>query len=262
MALLRVATFNLLHGIGLSHGQVRPDELRAAAKELDADVVGLQEVDHGQERSGRVDQTGLVAEALGAAHHRFVPAVHGTPGEDWQPSHAHDGREVDGPTYGIGLVSRLPVRQWDVQRYRAAPFGLPLMIPAQPRPRFIRVSDEPRAAVAAVVDGPDGPLTVITTHLSFVPGFNVVQLRRLVQWAGTLPGPRLLLGDFNLPGPLPGLLSGWTPLVRTPTYPSPAPRVQLDHVLAQGLDAAAVTRAEAVRLPVSDHCALVVELEL
>ena len=51
--------------------------------EIDADVIGLQEVDRFQPRSGGVDQTAVVADALGAEHWRFVPALHGTPGEDW-----------------------------------------------------------------------------------------------------------------------------------------------------------------------------------
>ena len=265
---LRVATFNLLHGMALRDGAVDRDGLRAAAGSLDADVVGLQEVDRHQSRSGGLDQTSEVAQALGAAHWIFVPAVVGTPGQrrDWVP--ADDSSvvgsdrptsSVTGPTYGVGLVSRWPVREWDVLRFAPSPLSLPLLIPG-PRPRFMRVPDEPRVAIAAVVDGPAGPLTVVTAHLSFVPGTNVRQLRRLAAWSATFPGPRLLIGDFNLPGPIPPRVTGWEQLARTPTYPSYRPRIQFDHVLGSGIGLAAVTRVRATGLGVSDHCALVVDL--
>lgn len=256
---MRVATFNLLHGRSLAHGGVDVADLRAAAAELDADVVGLQEVDRHQERSGVVDQTAEVAGALGAQHWRFVPAIDGTPGAGWSAS-AGDGVVADGPAYGVGLVSRLPVTRWEVRRFGPAPIGLPLMVPG--RKRLTRVDDEPRVAVAAVVEGPHGPVTVVTAHLSFVPGWNIAQLRALTRWAQHLPGPRLLVGDLNLPGAVPRLTTRWTQLARVPTYPSWKPRVQFDHVLADGVAESQVHDVQALRLPVSDHTALVVDLRL
>ncbi len=75
---------------------------------------------------------------------------------------------------------------------------------------------------------------MVTTHLSFVPGYNVRQLRALVRWVARMPGPVFLLGDLNLPGALPRLVTGWRQLARQPTYPAYGPRVQFDHVLAHG----------------------------
>lgn len=259
---MRVATFNLLHGRSLTHGGVDVEDLRAAARELDADVIGLQEVDRHQERSGVVDQTAEVAAALGAEHWRFVPAVSGTPGTlaSWSLPPDDDGTAITGPMYGVGLVSRLPVRSWSVRRFGPAPVSMPLMVPGSRG--LTRVPDEPRAAVAAVLDGPAGPMTALTAHLSFVPGWNVAQLRALRTWAGSFPAPRLLLGDFNLPGAVPRLVTRWTQLARVATYPSWRPRVQFDHVLADGISEAAVHDVRAPRLPVSDHTALVVDLRL
>jgi endonuclease/exonuclease/phosphatase family metal-dependent hydrolase len=270
---LRVATFNLLHGLSLVDGQVSADGVREAANELDADILGLQEVDRQQDRSGRVDQTALVAAALGAAHWRFVPSLHGTPGvAGWAAATGEDGRFPHGPSYGIGLVSRWPVRTWRVLRFPPAPFALPLLAPGGRR--LVRVQDEPRLAVAAVLDRPlDGPLdghraaagqplTVITAHLSFVPGWNVRQLHRIAHWARALPRPRLLLGDLNLPGRIPPVVSRWTQLARVPTYPVYRPKIQFDHVLGDGIDRTAVLHASAIPLRVSDHRALVVDLDL
>lgn len=260
---MRVATFNILHGQDVGSGRVVEADLRAAARELDADVVGLQEVDRSQPRSAGVDQSAVVAEALGAAHWRFVPALHGTPGSTWtvpDTDNGSDGATVDGPAYGVALVSRLPVRAWHVRRFGPAPVGMPLMVPGSKG--LTRVDDEPRVAVAAQVETASGPLTVVTAHLSFVPGWNVAQLRVLARWARTLPGPRLMLGDLNLPGPLPGLTTRWSRAARVPTYPSWRPRVQLDHILLDGLPVTAVTDVRAVRTAVSDHCALVADLAL
>jgi endonuclease/exonuclease/phosphatase family metal-dependent hydrolase len=256
---VRVATFNVLHGRSVATGEVRRLELVEAAAGLDADVVGLQEVDRAQERSGGVDQTAAVAHALGAEHWRFVPALHGTPGAAWTPSDLEDGTHVDGPAYGVGLVSRLPVRSWHVRRFGPAPIGLPLLVPGSRG--LTHVDDEPRVAVAAVLDTGNGPVTVVTTHLSFVPGWNVAQLRVLSRWARTLPAPRLLMGDLNLPGPLPRLTTGWAQPARVATYPSWRPRVQFDHVLVDGLPAAAVRGFRSMCLSVSDHCALAVDLD-
>jgi endonuclease/exonuclease/phosphatase family metal-dependent hydrolase len=257
---VRVATYNVLHGRSVAHGQVRQAELVEAAIALDADVVGLQEVDLAQERSGGIDQTAAVAHALGAEHWRFVPALHGTPGGEWTPSSAEHGDEVDGPAYGVALVSRLKVRSWHVRRFGPAPIGMPLLVPGTKG--LTRVDDEPRVAVAAVLETGHGPVTVVSTHLSFVPGWNVAQLRVLSRWVRALPGPRLLLGDLNLPGPLPRLATGWTQPARVPTYPSWRPRVQFDHVLVDGLPAGAFRGARSLCLSVSDHCALAVDVDL
>ncbi len=305
---VRLATYNLLHGMSVLGGVPEPQRdssgrivgpplvrddlaLRAAVAQLDADVIGLQEVDVDQPRSGHAHQVRSVAEALDAAHWRFAPSVAGTPGEEgWThagETHEHasnpqartvvqqrrrrdrlDGEPSElrpvGPLYGVGMVSRLPVLEWRTTRFAPAPWSLPLLIPGQPRPRWVSVADEPRAAIAAVIEGPGGPFTVATAHLSFVPGYNVRQLRELRKWLAGLPRPLVLLGDFNLPGRLPARITGWHSLVRAATYPSMKPRAQLDHVLADGFTPAllASAHAEVHLLPVSDHAAVSVDLDL
>ena len=261
---MRVATFNLLHGQSVADGSVDESALREAAAALNGDVVGLQEVDRGQQRSHLVDQTAAVADALGARHWRFVPALRGTPGNNsgWTQSSDDEDRDIanNQPTYGVGLVSRLPVLSWHVRRFGPAPVGMPLMVPGSPGLTHVR--DEPRVGVAAVLDGRSGPLTVVSAHLSFMPGWNVAQLRTLARWARGFPGPRLLIGDFNLPGAVPRVATRWAQLARTATYPSWRPRVQFDHVLADGIDETAVRDVQVMRLGVSDHCALAVDLDI
>src|SRR5258705_265745 len=82
--------------------------------------------------------------------------------------------------------------------------------------------------IAAVVVTPIGRVTIATTHLSLVPGWNVRQLHLVRRALRAMPAPRILLADLNLPGGLPRLFSGWHRLATMATYPSPAPRVQFD----------------------------------
>ena len=248
---MRLATFNLMHGRSLTDGLVDAARLREAVKVLDADVLGIQEVDRDQERSGGLDLTAEVAEGMGAVESRFVSAISGTPGGVWVA--AGDTDAPGAAAYGIALVSRLPVREWHVLRLPAAPVRSPILLPGTRQ--LMMLQDEPRVAVAAVLDG----LTVATTHLSFVPVWNGVQLRKVTAWLRDLPGPRVLLGDLNMPGPLPRALTGWRALARTATYPTTDPRIQLDHVLAS-TSMPRVRSVETPELALSDHRPLLVEL--
>lgn len=331
---MRVATFNLLHGVPLrdraaartatvepssAHGIRTPEDstdaaggsdpmisaatdgvaaterqrwspdvsdpqdlLRAIEELLEAgpiDVIALQEVDRGQARTAGVDQARLVAEAIGAKFWRFVPSVRGTPGiasegAAWVPATSADDLPSDqsepekatksDPRYGIALISRFPIRGWRVTRFPPAPVSIPLLAPNENgRPRAIRVPDEPRAAVAGIVELPHADVTVATAHLSFVPGVNTKQINELRAFVAGMPRPMILMGDFNTPGGIPGLVTGWEQVARVPTYPVMRPRIQFDHIMADGWTAPALAQARltarAVPLAVSDHCALVAE---
>ena len=113
--------------------------------------------------------------------------------------------------------------------------------------------------MVAQFDTPLGPLTVANTHLSFVPGWNRVQLRSLIQDLRGFPGPRVLMGDLNMTPPTPRRGTRMRPLGEEPTFPADEPCHQLDHILTDDL----TLRAEACSapwLPVSDHRALVVDI--
>ncbi|MFI0433540.1 MAG: endonuclease/exonuclease/phosphatase family protein, partial [Candidatus Nanopelagicales bacterium] len=169
-----------------------------------------------------------------------------------------------GPLYGVALMSRVPVAKWQRVTFAAPRLSLPLVVAAAPRPRVVNVPDEPRVAIAAEVPYAGGVMTVATAHLSFVPGVNVRQLKRLVRWLEPMPRPLVLMGDFNLPGALPEWLTGWDRVVDGPTYPSVAPRIRFDHILLDGFSPAQVSAArrsvQILPLGVSDHCAVIAEL--
>ena len=256
---MRLASFNVLHGRSPDGAALPPGLLAEACASLAADVLCLQEIDRAQSRSGGVDQTAEVADAMGAAAWRFEPALIGEPGGRWRAAEDADAAAVTGGEagYGVGLVSRVPVKAWHVLRLPAAKVRSPVFVPG--RRAVILLDDEPRVGVAAELEGPDGPLLVATTHLSFVPGWNVVQLRRLTRWLAGLGPPAVLLGDLNMPAALPRWASGWLALAKVRTFPADKPSMQLDHALGRGR-LPAVVAVDAPHLPLSDHRALVVDL--
>ncbi len=250
---LRIATFNILHGRSLSDGEVHLRRFGRAVAGLDADILAMQEVDRDQPRSTGADLTSVAADAAGAPYHHFAATLHGEPGV-WD---AATGEAQPGVSeYGIAIVSRYPVLRWRRLALPALPVRWPLMVKDGPP---VLVKDEPRAALAATIDVPGGPLTVVSTHLTFLPGWNAVQIRRL-RWACRhLPRPLVVAGDLNLRGGLPALLTGWRPLAEDATFPLEDPRHQIDHILGTG-PVHAVAPGRAVHTGTSDHRALVAEV--
>lgn len=266
---MRLVTFNLWSGRSLPTRRTsdrnpekrdrRPrsidlDQLRAAIIELNPDVLALQEVDRRQSRSQHADLAEVAAEAMGASEFRFVPTLAGTPGALWSlsgPAHRATAE------YGIALLSRVPVSRWQELPLPALRPSFKVMLPVLRQ--HLTVGEEPRAAVIAHLDTPTGPLAVVNTHLTWIPGSGVRQLQEVTKALGELPDPVLLVGDFNMWGSLPQRITGYRPLAAHPTYPAAKPTRQLDHILMRGRGPA-VLATKAVRLGVSDHLALVTDL--
>jgi endonuclease/exonuclease/phosphatase family metal-dependent hydrolase len=251
---MRVATFNILHGRNPADDVVDVETLGSAIAGLDVDVLALQEVDRNQPRSHMADLTAVAAEAMGADEHRFVAAMSGSPGATWEAATGEE--QPDAATYGVALLSRYPVSSWNVVKLPVLKAPTPFWFHGERLPTLAR--DEARVALAAQVTTPDGTVTVVGTHLSFVPWWNARQLRYLVRSLAPAKRPLVLTGDLNMGQRRAVALTGMTPAATWPTFPSHAPREQLDHILVDG--ALAATSSSAPHLPVSDHRALVAEL--
>jgi endonuclease/exonuclease/phosphatase family metal-dependent hydrolase len=251
---MRLVTFNILNGRSTRDGRVDAERFARAVRSLDADILGLQEVDRHQERSGGTDLTAVAAESMGAREHRFVAALSGTPGATWTA--ATGDEQPDTAAYGVALLSRYPVRSWEVIRLPALPGRVPMVLAGR-RPRL--VSDEPRVAVSALLDTPSGTICVATTHLSFVHGWNALQLRRVVRALGTNPAPRVLMGDLNMSPGTARRLSGMQSAAAALTFPAAAPTRQLDHILIDGLPGG--FHGAVHELELSDHRALAVDVD-
>lgn len=252
---MRLATFNILHGRSVDDEDVDIDRLADCVRRLDADVLALQEVDYDQPRSAMADLTAVAAEAMGAVSHRFVAAISGTPGATWMAATGHE--QPGTASYGIALLSRFEALTWQVLRLPRIPVKFPMFLPRPARLQMI--DEEPRAAVLARFATDLGPLTVANTHLSLVPGWNRVQLRRLARDLRGFPGPRVLMGDLNMRPPKPQRSTGLRPLGTALTFPVGSPHRQLDHILTD--DARLVAEAcSAPALSISDHRPLIIDV--
>jgi endonuclease/exonuclease/phosphatase family metal-dependent hydrolase len=242
MPSLRVATWNIAGARREQTNQVDLDAVVAGVRALGVDLLAVQEVDRQLARSGRADQPTVIAQALGAGWFwSFAPAL---VGDDFRPL---SGPDPGGPAYGNLLVSRLPLAA--VEHLRFPPAG----------------GGEQRTAILASIQVGSRPVTVAATHLSNRQGHNVRQLRELQQLAGSRAAPRLLVGDLNMPSTVLLLASrrGWPETGRGRTWPNSAPTQQLDHILRNDPAGAVQPRgARVAAAPVSDHRALVVELDI
>jgi endonuclease/exonuclease/phosphatase family metal-dependent hydrolase len=231
-AVVRVATFNIRHGAG-EDDRVRSVALVRACAQLRSDVLGLQEVEQGRRRSGYLDQGRLVAFGL-RARHVAGPAI----------------RRSRWRAYGNGLVARGRVQDAEV-----------LDLPRAPE-------REPRSALLARVTVRGVELSVAVTHLQHrparlrhLPHEAGDQLRTVLDALGRRPSPRLLLGDLNLQPEHAGPIleaAGYTIAAAGPTFPSTAPRIQLDYIAVDGFAIRGASVAPAA--VVSDHRALVADL--
>jgi endonuclease/exonuclease/phosphatase family metal-dependent hydrolase len=175
--LLRVLTFNLLHG-GPSSGLWSDDQhldarLELVARELralDADILGLQE----SSISGRRNVAARLADRLG---------LH------W--AHA----SATGRVSGIRLLDRLLVWAMNFEEGPAILSRWPIVeTEIVDLPRCVKLYD-PRVVLRAAIDTPRGRLQVFSIHMSH----DACQAKRLgeVVRAHTGPLPALVMGDFN-----------------------------------------------------------------
>ena len=290
---MRITTWNLLHGQGA-------ENLRAIANALDVGnsdfAVGVQEVDAFQDRSDQVFQVADLASQLSAKHFAFVRCVIGTPGFKWRKVKSDEailmassdstninstniaGEKVlnddKPPSYGIGLITNIPVTKWEVLALGKSVIGLPLVFPAgntdsadaanssaKPKLRFIYVKDEPRYAVAAQLEN---GFTVVNMHLSFVPFVNLFQLWRVKRWLAKMPGKHILLGDLNLPFDLPVKFSKWKSLISMASYPTWQPKIQFDYILSDnfvvGKSSKDLIKPIFLKSDISDHLPVTIEI--
>jgi endonuclease/exonuclease/phosphatase family metal-dependent hydrolase len=284
---MRITSWNLLHGQGAKSFRAIADALDVGNSDF---VIGVQEVDAFQDRSDQVFQVADLASELGAKNFAFVRCVIGTPGFKWRKVRSDEailitnsdssglnsfnlaGKRVlnndNPPSYGIGLITNIPVTKWEVLALGKSVIGLPLVFPsgdvngsAKPKLRFIYVKDEPRYAVAAqLANG----FTVVNMHLSFVPFLNLFQLWRVKRWLVKMPGKHILLGDLNLPFDLPVKFSKWKSLVSMASYPTWQPKIQFDYILSDNfaVDKSSKDLVKPIFLKsdISDHLPVTIEI--
>lgn len=227
---LRILTFNIHHGEGMD-GRLDLERIAAVIRESRADIVGLQEVDRGVERTARRDIVKELADLTGL-HYAF-------------------GKNIDlqGGDYGNALLSRFAI------------------VSEGNRPLEPVGGGEQRGVLQTVLDVQGRRLLVLVTHLdhradSAQRPRSAEEIKAMIAAWGD--GPLVLMGDFN-DGPdsrahqtLTTVAADAWEQVGTGdgfTIPVSSPRRRIDWILLRGLDPVEGT---VIQTDASDHLPLLI----
>lgn len=231
---LRVMTYNIHVGIGMDK---RLDLKRIAEviKRERADLVGLQEVDRGVERTGRVDE---IAELARLTDMGYAFA---------------DNLRYQGGWYGVAVLSRFPIERIEHWRYAN------------------RREAERRGLLRVVVFARGRRLSFVTTHLDYQrEDGRVFEAEQLLRSLADVNEPLIVSGDFNEEpdGDAYRLMrarfaDAWTDNAAAGdgrTYPADIPTKRIDYVFYRSGDGGRlrVTSARVVPTQASDHRPLLV----
>lgn len=256
---LKVMTYNIRIGVGGGewHTDPRRITLEPVARliaEHAPDIVGLQEVDQFRKRSAGMNQSAWLAERL-KMNVAFVPAYTVPTG----------GPEDE--RYGVALLARQPV----LPAERVALYKPDYR---QSHPQYPDYFSEQRALLVAPVNIGKRQIHVLVTHLGLTADQRARQVREIAETAARIPGPKILLGDFNAEPDEPAMSTllalfqdALTAVRTTPedrkSYPGGLqPRNAIDYIFVS--PEFRVLNARVIRdaTLASDHNPVVAELEL
>jgi endonuclease/exonuclease/phosphatase family metal-dependent hydrolase len=229
---LRILAYNTHHGEGLD-SLLDLERIALVIWEADPDVVALQEVDQGVDRTGGRQQAAVYGELTG------MEALFG------------EFMEYQGGLYGMGLLSGLPVQEWENHRL---PPGA-----------------EPRSSLAVRVRArrTGRPVVVAGIHFYRTEEERLAQAQTLMEVFSDEEAPVILVGDFNstLGSAVMELLAReWAipPKVGAPnTFPADGPRREIDFVLLRPADRFHVLEYRVLDEAVaSDHRPVLMVVEL
>ncbi|WP_165452847.1 endonuclease/exonuclease/phosphatase family protein [Paenibacillus thalictri] len=220
---LRVMTYNIRHGEGLDN-RVDLERTIGELQKANPDVVALQEVDRYWWRSGMEDQVKKIAASL-HMYYEYSPSI--------QKGFAQ---------YGNALLSRYPLTAPHI-------YALP-------------GEKEPRSVITVQLDTAHGPVTIAATHLGVSAEDRKRQLPLVTDIVAALPGPKIVMGDFNAGAAGPGmaaLLSAVAPIPLIDPMGTVQHGGEIDHILTNlPLSGDAWTQAS----DASDHIPVISDLRL
>ena len=223
-----VATYNTHAAVGADRKR-DPSRIIRVVRELDADIIGLQEVDSRTNPGSEWDQFEYYAEEYG---------FHAVPGPNLVTGRGN---------YGNLLLARLPVRSFAYHDLSVRSF-------------------EPRGAIDARIEAGGTLLRVVVTHLGLRRRERQRQLERLYQLTREELDPVLFLGDFNVFSTRELKAAGFeVPRGRAPrSYWSKLPLFALDRILTipeSVVEDVHVHRSALARIA-SDHLPVIGKLRL
>src|SRR5437764_10902104 len=233
---LRVMTYNIYVGVGMDKKLDLP-RIAAVINGQRADLVGLQEVDRGVERTGRIDE---IAELAKLTHMDYAFAFN---------------LKYQGGQYGVAILSRYPIRATDHRLY--------LNTREAERRGFIRAEVN--------IDG--RVVNFATTHLDYqYEDGRVFEAEQLLAGLKDVKGPLIVVGDFNdVPtGGAYKLMSerfadAWIENGASDqglSYPADKPAKRIDYILSRRTDRIRSKKAWTVNTLASDHVPVVADLEI
>jgi endonuclease/exonuclease/phosphatase family metal-dependent hydrolase len=228
---MKVASYNIHKCRGMD-GRTRPDRILEVVKELDADLIALQEVDR---RFGRRDGLLDLKAIEKDTGMRLLVQSDEPHGHGW---------------HGNALLVRAEPRSYRRLRLRLPGF-------------------EPRGAIVAELDLGEGEFRVIAAHLGLLRQSRVDQASALLKAHREMaPMPTILMGDFNewrrrrssLGILEPTFGSGVSPR----SFPSRRPIFALDRILGwpEGLVSDLAVHTSPVARMASDHLPLTARTKL
>lgn len=230
---LRIAAYNVKHGLGMD-SVIDLDRIADVLRPLEADVITLQEIDSGTERTDGVNQAARLGELLG------MQAFFG----DFMP--------YQGGEYGMAVLSRLPVA--GVINHRL-PDG-----------------DEPRSGLEVEVRvGPEGRrVSVVGIHFYRTPEERLAQADSLSTLLDQREHPVVLAGDFNSRRGDRILrrlqANDWFVVDKdgpSETFPADDPAREIDFVMLRPVESFEVVEHRVIEEPVaSDHVPLLIVLRI
>lgn len=227
---LRILAYNIHHGEGMDE-VIDLERIAALIRDVDPDLVALQEVDSVVTRTNGVDQAAALGDLTGMQpiFGRFM--------------------SYQGGAYGMALLSRLPVISSQNLRL---PDG-----------------DEPRTAVAATIELPSGrDVRLVGIHFYRTEAERLAQARSLEEHLASLDDlPTILAGDFNSTpddSVMTHLRAGWHVVDKGEdrlTFSSFDPEKEIDYFLWQPESAFSLVGQQLLDEPViSDHRPLVLDV--
>lgn len=233
---IRVMSYNIHVGVGMDK-KLDLQRIADVINKERPDLVGLQEVDRGVERTQRRDEIVELA-ALTRMEYAF----------------AHN-LDYQGGQYGVAILSRYPIRASDHRMFQN------------------RRETERRGMIRVEVRIDDKQVNFVTTHLDYqFPDGRLFEAEQLLDYLRDVKGVLIVAGDFNEEpnGSTHKLMltrfnDSWATnreKLMGFSYPADKPLKRIDYIFFRSSDGVKAKRSWVVETLASDHIPVVADLEI